>query len=211
VRKPKVTDRVRNILLRPLIFVAFFRLFLASAMLMAPAALPASALDLGSLFKRKQLDAREVGVDSDAAVRMISDYRRKHGLGPLKLDSKLTRIAATHALKMAKVDKVDHVLRGEGSFARRLSAGGYDAAVASENIGAGYYTLAEAFAGWRKSREHNKNMLRSDVTVMGIARADSAGGKYGTYWSLVLARPYEGPSGPSAGPPTGPSGLMIGR
>jgi hypothetical protein len=48
-------------------------------------------------------------------------------------------------------------------------------------------------------------MLRSDVTVMGIARADAKGSKYGSYWSLVLAAPYEGPppgmaGGPTAGP-----------
>lgn len=198
-------------LLRSRILTPIIRLVLASAVLLSPAAIPAYSLDLGSFFKRKQLDAREIRVDAGEAVRMISDYRRKHGLGALKQDPKLTRIAAEHARKMATTDKVAHVLRGEGSFARRLSAGGYDAAVASENIGAGYDTLAEAFAGWRKSREHNKNMLRPDVTVMGIARADSAGSKYGTYWSLVLARPYERPQGPTAGPPTGPPGLTIGQ
>jgi uncharacterized protein YkwD len=205
--KPIATDHVRTPALRSRISASIFRLVLSAAVLLAPAAVPASALDLGSLFKGKQLDAREIQVDASEAVRWISDYRRKHGLGPLRLDSTLTRIAASHALKMAATNKVAHVLRGEGSFPRRLSAGGYDAAVASENIGAGYDTLAEAFAGWRKSREHNKNMLRPDVTVMGIARADSAGSKYGTYWSLVLARPYERPAGPTAGPP----GMTIGQ
>jgi hypothetical protein len=39
---------------------------------------------------------------------------------------------------------------------------------------------------------------------MGIARADSEGSKYGTYWSLVLAAPYEGPPPGMAGPTTGP-------
>jgi uncharacterized protein YkwD len=172
---------------------------------------PAGALDFPSLLKGKQLSAREIPVDADAAVRMLSDYRRKHGLGPVKLDPTLTKIAADHALKMAKANKVSHVVGGEGSFARRLRTGGYVAAVASENVGGGYFSLEEAFAGWRRSKPHNKNMLKPDVTVMGIARADAAGSKYGSYWSLVLARPYERPEGPTAGPPTLPGGLSIGR
>jgi hypothetical protein len=178
------------------------RIFVASLVFVAPAATPAPAFEFGKLFKRKNLESREIGVDTGEAVRILSDYRRKHGLGPVKLDPKLTRIAADHALKMASANKVAHVLIGEGSFARRLRVGGYDASVASENIGAGYDSLAEAFAGWRKSRGHNKNLLSPEITVIGIARADAPGSKYGTYWSLVLAHPYEPPvGGPSAGPP----------
>ena len=178
------------------------RIFVASLVFVAPAATPAPAFEFGKLFKRKNLESREIGVDTGEAVRILSDYRRKHGLGPVKLDPKLTRIAADHALKMASANKVAHVLIGEGSFARRLRVGGYDASIASENIGAGYDSLAEAFAGWRKSRGHNKNLLTPEVTVIGIARADAPGSKYGTYWSLVLAHPYEPPvGGPSAGPP----------
>jgi len=176
------------------------------------AATPAAAIELPALFKGKQqLSARPIPVDAAAAARMLSDYRRKHGLGPVKLDPTLTRIAADHALKMAEANKVSHVVRGEGSFARRLQVGGYDAAVASENVGGGYFSLDEAFAGWRKSKPHNKNMLKPDVTVMGIARADAAGSKYGSYWSLVLARPYERPQGGPTGPATLPGGLIIGR
>jgi hypothetical protein len=175
-------------------------LFLVVAVALAPAG--AAGFEFGKLFGRKQLDAREISVDTGEAVRILSDYRRKHGLGAVKLDPKLTRIAADHALRMASANKVAHVLIGEGSFARRLRVGGYDASIASENIGAGYDSLAEAFAGWRKSRGHNKNLLTPDVTVIGIARADAPGSKYGTYWSLVLAHPYEPPvGGPSAGPP----------
>jgi uncharacterized protein YkwD len=184
-------------------------LSLMFAVVVAAAALlpPASALELRSLFKGKPLTARTISVDASAAARMLSDYRKRHGLGPVTLDPTLNRIAADHALKMAEADKVSHVVRGEGSFARRLHAGGYDAAVAAENVGGGYFSLEEAFAGWRKSKPHNKNMLKPDVTVMGIARADAAGSKYGAYWSLVLARPYERPQGPSALP----DGLIIGR
>lgn len=189
------------------LFARVILIFLATSYLGGVTSGPASAFEWKSLFKREQLNARHVSVNVAEAVRILSAYRASHGVGPVKLDPKLTRIAADHALKMAAANKVAHVLRGQGSFARRLKAGGYDAAVASENIGGGYDTLAEAFAGWRNSPDHNKNMLRSDITMMGIASATAAGSKYGTYWSLVLADPYQGPTGPSAGP----RGLMLGR
>ncbi len=169
--------------------------FLAILVLGASTSNPASAFELGSLFKREKFDAREASINLDEAVWILSNYRAMHGLGRVRLDPQLTRIAADHAIRMAADNKVAHVLRGEGSFARRLKTGGYDAAVASENIGAGYDTLAEAFAGWRNSPDHNKNMLRPDVTMMGIASASAVGSKYGIYWSLVLADPYIGPQG----------------
>ena len=189
------------------LFARVILVFLATFYLGGVASSPASAFEWKSLFKREQLDARQVSVNVAEAVRILSAYRASHGLSPVKRDPKLTRIAADHALRMAAANKVAHVLRGQGSFARRLNAGGYTAAVASENIGGGYDSLAEAFAGWRNSPDHNKNMLRSDITVMGIASASAAGSKYGTYWSLVLADPYQGPTDPSAGP----QGLILGR
>jgi uncharacterized protein YkwD len=192
---------------RPILSVLIVTLVAATA--------PASgtnALELRSLFKsNKQLEARVIAVDENAAARMLSDYRKRHGLGPVKVDPTLNLIAADHAVKMAQADKLSHVVRGEGSFSRRLRTGGYDAGVAAENIGGGYPNLEEAFAGWRKSKPHDKNLLRPDVTVIGIARADAAGSKYGAYWSLVLARPYVRPEGPTAGPSAIPGGLIIGR
>lgn len=190
---------------------SILRVAIATLVVAGLAPTPAIPLELRSLFKAKQHHAREISVDTNAAARMLSDYRRRHGLGPVTLDPTLNRIAADHALRMAEAGKVSHVVRGEGSFARRLRSGGYDAAVAAENVGGGYASLEQAFAGWRKSKAHNKNMLRPDITVMGVARADATGSKYGAYWSLVLARPYERPQGPAAGPSAVPGGVIIGR
>jgi uncharacterized protein YkwD len=204
--KPVRITRATMPIFKPILFFLILALVAASA-----PATGANAIELRSLFKGKQLQARVVPVDENAAARILSDYRKRHGLGPVKLDPTLTRIAADHALKMAQAGKVSHVVRGEGSFSRRLRTGGYDAAVAAENVGGGYSDLDEAFAGWRKSKPHDKNLLKTDVTVIGIARADAAGSKYGSYWSLVLAHPYVRPEGPSAGPSALPGGLIIGR
>jgi uncharacterized protein YkwD len=141
---------------------------------------------------------RPATVDPATALLLVNAFRQGSGLPPLGLDEKLTAIAASHARAMAAADKLEHVLPGEGSFQARLAAGGFDAAIAEENIGAGYHDLNEAFSGWRASPHHRDNMLRKGVTLMGIAVAYSPTSKFRDFWSMVLAAPDTHVSG---GPP----------
>ena len=134
-------------------------------------------------------DGRPATVDPAEAVKLVNAFRAGRGLPGLALDPRLTAIAAAHAGAMARQARLAHVLPGEKSFAVRLSAGGFAADVAVENIGAGYHDLAEAFSGWRASPHHRDNMLDRRVTLMGIAVAHSADGRFGDYWSMVLAAP----------------------
>jgi uncharacterized protein YkwD len=146
---------------------------------------------------------RPATVNSAEAVAAVSAYRASRGLPPVSLDPTLTAIARDHADRMAAMDRLDHVLPGEGSFEQRVESHGYNAGVAAENIGAGYADLAEAMAGWKASPGHNANLLRQGVTRIGIAVAWTPRGRFGNYWSIVLAAPAErrSMSGPDAGPP----------
>ena len=168
------------------------------------AAIPfAGCVDMGTvggIFTRPLATTAGV-VDNDQAARLISDYRASHGLSPVSVDPQLTRIAADHAQLMASSNRVAHVLPGEGSFQQRMAAGGFVASVAAEDIGAGYKSLTAALQGWRDSPEHNANLLRAGVTRIGIAVFNAPDSKYRTYWSLVLAAPFNPPTaGPDAGP-----------
>lgn len=157
---------------------------------------------LGGMLE--QPDAVRPGtVDAEAAVRLISQYRVDHGLKPLRLDPTLMKIAAEHAQRMAAMDRMSHFLPGEGSFAHRIAAAGFQASMAAENVAAGQKTLAEVFEAWRKSPGHNANMLLPDVSLMGIALAIQPGGRYHEYWSLDLGTRYVPPAG-GAGPGPGP-------
>jgi uncharacterized protein YkwD len=141
-------------------------------------------------------------VDPAAAAAMVSEFRRKSGLGAVTIDPTLAAIAAKHAKAMATQDKLAHVLPGEVSFAARLTAGGYDAAYASENVGAGYHTLDEAIAGWKASPPHRANMLSRNIDRIGIAVAYNKASRFKDFWSLVLAKPDERKmaTGPVASP-----------
>jgi uncharacterized protein YkwD len=134
---------------------------------------------------------RPATVDPATAAAMVSEFRRKSGLGAVTIDPTLAAIAAKHAKAMAAEDKLAHVLPGEVSFAARLSAGGYDAAYAAENVGAGYHTLDEAIAGWRASPPHRANMLNRNIDRIGIAVAYNKDSRFRDFWCLVLAKPDE--------------------
>ena len=126
-------------------------------------------------------------VDAGVAASMISGYRRNNGLGAVTVDPELMKAAETQAMAMAKRNKLDHDVAGR--LGKRLNAAGYPAAVAVENISAGYHTLAEAFSGWRDSPPHRANMLLKGATRMGIAAVYTPRSKYKVYWSLVIAEP----------------------
>jgi uncharacterized protein YkwD len=143
------------------------------------------------------MNAAGATVDAATAASMISGYRRNNGLGAVRLNSTLTRMAAEQSRAMAARDKLDHNL--VRALPQRLARAGYDAKIAVENIGAGYHTLAEAFSGWRDSPQHRANMLRSGVTEMGIAVAYTARSKYKVYWTLIMAVPDDAPKRGSRG------------
>ena len=124
-------------------------------------------------------------LDAQAAAIMISQYRQNNGLGTVVIDPELMRLAESQSQAMAAANKMDHDVRAP--LAKRLSAGGYPATVAVENISAGYHTLAEAFSGWRDSPPHRANMLKGGVTKLGIAAGYAPGTKYKVFWTMILA------------------------
>jgi uncharacterized protein YkwD len=126
-------------------------------------------------------------LDANAAASMISGYRSNNGLGPVTVDPELMRLAGEQAHAMAASGKIEH--DASRPFQDRMRNSGFDAAVAVENISAGYHTLAEAFSGWRDSPPHRANMLNGSVTRIGIAAVYTPKSKYKVFWSLILAKP----------------------
>jgi uncharacterized protein YkwD len=124
-------------------------------------------------------------LDSLAAASMISQYRQNNGLGGVAIDPELMKLAESQSQAMASKNKLDHDVRAP--LPRRLSAAGYPASLAVENVSAGYHTLAEAFSGWRDSPPHRENMLKNGVTEMGIAASYAPNTKYKVFWTLILA------------------------
>lgn len=128
-------------------------------------------------------------LDSQAAASMISQYRQNNGLGAVVIDPQLMSLAESQSQAMASRNKLDHDVKAP--LPERLNAAGYPAAIAVENVSAGYHTLAEAFSGWRDSPPHRANMLKSGVTKMGIAASYAPNTKYKVFWTLIMAATEE--------------------
>jgi uncharacterized protein YkwD len=124
-------------------------------------------------------------LDPATAASMITQYRRNNGLGAVEVDQDLVKLAEAQSQAMASRNKLDHEVRAP--LAKRLSVAGYPAAIAVENVSAGYQTLAEAFSGWRDSPPHKANMLNSGVTKLGIAASYAPNTKYKVFWTLIMA------------------------
>jgi uncharacterized protein YkwD len=135
----------------------------------------------------QSLATHDAKLDAAAAQSMITGYRRNNGLGAVTVDPELMRLANEQAHAMAARNRLDHDVGRP--FQQRIRGSGFDAAVAVENISAGYHTLAEAFSGWRDSPPHRANMLNRTVTRMGIAAVYAPGSKYKVFWALILAAP----------------------
>lgn len=138
------------------------------------------------------LDRTGARIDAASARDMVNAYRARNGLAPVTIDARLMAVAEAEAKAMAEADRVSHAIDRGNKVGDRLTAAGYGFAVAVENVGAGYYTFAEAFSGWRDSRRHNANMLNPDVRRMGISTYYRPGSKYKVFWSMILAAPSQG-------------------
>lgn len=128
-------------------------------------------------------------VDAATAAQMISQYRVNNSLPPVAPDPQLNAIAQTQADAMAAAGSVRASLAPKLQLENRMAAIGEPKTAASENVSAGFRTIAEAFSGWREAPNQNAVLLAKDATRLGIATAYAPGAKHKVFWSLVLAAP----------------------
>jgi len=144
-----------------------------------------SPLDMAPIDPHAARDVAAVRLDPAAAAAALNAYRASRGLGPTRLDSGLTAMAQRQADAMVAAKTMSHDVAG--GFRSRLAASGVDTTEAGENLGGGYYSLADAMTGWRNSPEHNANLLMANATRLGIAIAKDPRTHYGVYWAMELA------------------------
>jgi uncharacterized protein YkwD len=132
--------------------------------------------------KAKPAQARKRASDAEIAAALISQHRRAHGLGPVKVDPHLNAPAMHQAQVVAQTGWLFH-----GEFASRMASYGIRGQ-AAENLSAGLWTVEQVIAQWKASPGHNSNLLLPAITRIGLARVDRPGSTHGRYWALVLAR-----------------------
>ncbi len=125
-------------------------------------------------------------LDSEYARKLINDYRKKHGLKPLRLNPELTNAAKAHSRDLARWDRISHYGSDGSNPWDRVKRAGYEARLAAENVGTGQASFEEVLKGWKASPGHNKNLLMADAQHMGIALVQDPKTEFKTFWTLVL-------------------------
>ena len=123
-------------------------------------------------------------LDPQAALAAINKFRAENGVAALVLDERLSRAAAMQSQAQAGRSWIGHSgSDGSTPKARALRAG-YHAKIASENVASGQKSFADVLSFWEDSPGHRTNLLRPNVTAIGIAMAKDGNGR--PYWTLVL-------------------------
>jgi uncharacterized protein YkwD len=148
-------------------------------------------LRTGPISAKVERSVASVHVDPAAAQAMLTAYRVSHGLSPVRLDPALMAMAQRQADAMVASNTLGHDVAG--GFSSRILAAGIDTTHAAENVGGGYYSTAEAFAGWRESPGHNANLLLPQATRFGIAIAKDPRTEFRVYWAMEVATEPETP------------------
>jgi uncharacterized protein YkwD len=123
-------------------------------------------------------------LDPEAALAAINAYRAANGRKPLVLDQRLNRAAAMQSAAQAGRSWIGHSGTGGSTPIQRARAAGYPAKIASENVAAGQKSFADVLAYWKQSAGHRTNLLRPNVSAIGVAMAKNDKGR--PYWTLVL-------------------------
>ncbi len=168
--------------------MSYIRLMLRPLALILALLLAACSGDLtetAPLNPHAERDLAAVRLDPDTATTMLNGYRATLGLNPVRLDPGLVIVAQRQADAMVAANKMSHDVAGP--FPSRLAAAGVSSGEAGENIGAGYYTLAEAMAAWKHSPGHDANLRIASATRFGIAIAKDPSTHYGAYWAMAVA------------------------
>ncbi len=126
-----------------------------------------------------------VVLNSDAARDLINGYRRNLGLSALVLDPVLMAEAAHQASAMAAGGDVSKGARTD--IRTRLAAAGLGQRQARESASAGYFTVSDAFSGWRGSPVHDATMRFASGRRLGLAAEHRAGSRHNIYWSLIVS------------------------
>lgn len=138
--------------------------------------------------------ARDFGVDVDDDAGPVPEVvvatnaeRANHGLRPLTVDARLTRAAQAHSDDMVRRAFFAHESPDGSQVWDRARAAGYSYSTIAENIAAGQRTAADVVHGWMHSPGHRANILKPELTQIGVGRA--LGSEFGIYWTQVFGTP----------------------
>ena len=117
-------------------------------------------------------------------VKLTNSQRSSAGLGPLKENSQLNKLAQLKAEDMAKNGYFSHNSPTYGSAFDMMKQFDISYKTAGENIAKGQKTAQSVMNGWMSSSGHRANILNSSYKEIGVGIADN--GKGTIYWVQIF-------------------------
>jgi stress response protein SCP2 len=135
-----------------------------------------------------EMAAGEMAAGPAAEVVAVTNAeRRRHGLAPFTVDTRLGAAAQLHTADMLRRGFFDHQNPDGEQVWDRARTVGYPYRKVAENIAAGQRSAAEVVAGWMDSPGHRRNILDAELHQIGVGHA--TGGSYGVLWTQVFGTP----------------------
>ena len=126
--------------------------------------------------------ASAYSIDSyaDDVAALVNEYRQQQGIEPLKVIPLLQENAQTRAVEIS--EEFSHT-RPDGTMCFTAISSSLSYYACAENIAYGETTPEAVIKQWKKSDGHNKNMLNSEYTHIGVGVYES---NYTVYWVQVF-------------------------
>ncbi len=123
----------------------------------------------------------------DRVLELTNAERARAGLPALGWNAQLAQAAQAHSEDQARRNTLTHYGPNGESPGDRISLTGYRYRSWAENAAMGYRSAESVMAGWMNSSGHRANILRTNVSEIGLGLAYSSGGV--PYWTQVFAAP----------------------
>lgn len=117
-------------------------------------------------------------------LNLVNKERAKEGLGALKLDTSLCRVAKLRAEEIT--ENFDHTRPDGSSCFTILKENNISYHAAGENIAAGQPTPEQVVKSWMDSPGHRENIMSKDFHKLGVGYV-KADDEYGHYWVQLFS------------------------
>lgn len=115
-------------------------------------------------------------------VRLVNAKRLAAGCPKLKWDDRIAAVAQGHSRDMVSRNFFGHANPDGKDPFERLRESNLPYSAAAEDLALGPRTGQEVYDTWRKSPEHQRNMLACRYTRHGVGRAENR-------WTHILLKP----------------------
>ena len=113
-------------------------------------------------------EANDLHEFEQRVYELTNEEREKHGLAPLEIDIKLSKVSRDKSQDMLDNQYFSHDSPTYGSPFDMMKAYGIEYQAAGENIAKGQNTPEEVVNAWMNSQGHRENILNSSFTHIGV-------------------------------------------